>query len=103
MSSLEVRLFVGTAAARVGNKSRYPSGEKHAFILYLSQGVGVEPDWERAEQTILAEHWGDIELTKTGIASQEKQMNYPFFEMYPHALAHGYSLLIYSGVEGEKV
>ncbi len=96
---IEVRLYLGIAEAKAGNSSEYPSGEKHAFVLYVAQMKNSEPDWERAEQFLVKENWCNVELQKTGVASREKQREYPFSEMYPHALQNGFALLIYSGIE----
>lgn len=96
---IEIRLYVGVAEANAGNSSGYPSGEKHAFMLYVAQNKNSEPEWGKAEEFLRNENWCNVEVRKTGIASNEKQQEYPFSEMYPNALKNGSALLIYSGVE----
>lgn len=100
--NIEIRQYLGTAAAMAGNSSGYPGGERHAFILYIAQNRGAEPDWNEAEKIVLEKLWGDVELRKTGLLSTEKQLEPPFSEMYPQALEYGSALLIYSGVEDEN-
>ena len=99
--SIEIRQYLGTAAAMQGNSSGYPAGERHAFILYVAQKIGEEPHWDNAAAIVLEKLWGDVELRKTGLLSKGKRLEHPFSEMYPEALEHGSALLIYSGVENE--
>ncbi|HEY8941036.1 MAG TPA: hypothetical protein VIM59_12630 [Cellvibrio sp.] len=97
--NIEVRIYLGVAEAGVGNSSGYPSGEKHAFVLYVAQKKNSGSDWERAKEFLIKENWCNVEVRKTGVASKEKQQEHPFSEMYPHALQNGFALLIYSGIE----
>jgi len=97
----EIRTYIGIATASEGNSQGYPVGERHAFNLFLSQGLGEEPNRELAESTISNEYWCEIELKKTGLLSQEnaESSEEPFPSMYKHALENSSALLFYRDPE----
>ncbi|MBQ25081.1 hypothetical protein [Alcanivorax sp.] len=90
-------MYLGIAAACEGNIQEFPTGERHAFNLFLAQEVGSDPDLALAEDAVKNEFWSDIELTKTGIFNSKAVDNSepPFPGLYKQALANGSALLIY--------
>lgn len=97
----EIRTFIGTARAKEGNAQNYPSGEKHAFNLFLKQPKGSEADFNNAEKVIVESNWTSIELKKTGVLSEQvtEKSEEPFWSMYQTASQNGSALLIYSTPE----
>ena len=99
--SKEIHSYIGMASARDGNPQNYPSGERHAFNLFLPQAIGSETSWDKAEEAVGNENWTDVELQKTGVLSEEnvQSAGEPFISMYKSAMKHGPALLIYRDQE----
>ena len=98
---MEVRTYIGIAEADTGNAQNYPVGERHAFNLFVSQGIGDDPKWDVAEGIVEGNAWLNVEIKKTGIlsASLIEKAEAPFHEMYEAALKDGSAFLIYSNPE----
>ena len=97
----EVHIFLAKAIAEDGNDLGYPVGEKHAMMLYLSQGKGTAHDWETAEKIINESSWNNVEFSKAGTLNYEnvKEKDEVFIGCYEEALSNGSAILVYSGIE----
>lgn len=95
--SKEVRAYIGLATAKEGNTQEYPSGERHAFNLFLLQEIGADENCEKAEEVVCTESWTAVEFRKTGIlsAASVQSAGEPFVSMYEAALKDGSALLVY--------
>jgi hypothetical protein len=78
----DVVMFVGEAVAQADNSLHYPTGQKHAAILFLRQETGSAPDWARATTELERRGWSDVSLAKASSASIEA-----LDSVHPHASA----------------
>ena len=69
--SKEVRTYIGLATAKEGNTQEYPSGERHAFNLFLLQEIGADENCEKAEEVVCTESWTAVEFRKTVFYQQQ--------------------------------
>ena len=95
--SKEIHTYLGIATARDGNTQNYPSGERHAFNLFLPQAIGSEASLDEAQEVLENESWAVVEFRKTGLLSEEnvRSAGEPFISMYKSAMENDPALLIY--------
>ena len=96
-----VHMFLAKASAQNGNEADYPKGERHSMIVFLSQELISNHDWEKAESIIHEAYWDDIEFVKAGVIGPENVdgKDQVFSECYEEALSNGSAMLVYTGVE----
>jgi len=99
--SSEIHIFLAIASALEGNDFGYPEGERHAMLVFTSQEVGTDHDWENAEAIVKGNNWAEIEFTKAGTLSPDnvKGKDQVLVDCYEEALLGGSALLVYSDVE----
>jgi hypothetical protein len=89
----EIHMFLGKG--RVNEKSHYPIGEIHAFILYLRQPKNSELDWITAEDLITDSGIDEVEFSKAGKLDSSR-VGEDNMDPYENALEKGSSLIVYS-------
>lgn len=96
-----IHLFVGTAVSGEGNEFAYPSGERHAFLLFSRQDIkDEEHDWNLAEQHLCNRGWERVDIERGGFLHPE-QLNDSAQHLkngYEEALTIGSALVVYFDV-----
>jgi hypothetical protein len=85
----DIVLFEAVATAAPANLSNYPTGEKHALIIFARQRAGSEADFSAACAIAEQYGWLDVTISRAALLSVDMVRN------YEGALESGHSLVTF--------
>ena len=92
----EIVLFEAVATAGPANLSGYPTGEKHALIVFARQRAGSEADFSAACGIAKQYGWLDVTISRAALLSVESLNARPdMVRNYEGALENGHSLVTF--------
>ena len=96
-SWFEIKLFLGTAAAKDHEALNHTAGERRALLVFCRQLRGSEPDWARARAVAYEAGWGEIQfLNASTVDPASAELDETARASYQDAMARGSALIVYS-------